>query len=66
MSLITFEKLQEATKYETPEQIRAHLDKNGIKYWIGKYNRPYTFESCYTLTLTEKSYYSSTQPVVEI
>lgn len=45
--IITFEQLKEMTGYEQPAEVAAHLAKEGVEYFTGKYNRPYTFTSMY-------------------
>ena len=42
--IITFADLQKATGYTKPAEIAAHLARQGVRYFIGKYNRPYTTE----------------------
>ena len=40
--IVPFEDLQKASGYENPHQIAAWLERNQIKFFYGKHNRPCT------------------------
>lgn len=45
--IITFEQLKELTGYDKPAEVAAHLAREGVEFFRGKYNRPYTLTSMY-------------------
>ncbi len=45
--IITFEQLKKLTGYDKPAEVAAHLAREGVEFFRGKYNRPYTLTSMY-------------------
>jgi hypothetical protein len=65
--IITFEQLQTATGYEKAVDIIAHLNREEVPFFTGKWGRPYTFESMFrTAKGLDTKMTVSPEPVIEV
>lgn len=67
--IIAYEQLKEQIGGNSPAEVAARLDRLGIKYLIGKQNRPFTTEFALNaaMGLTSTTFEQQEhQPVVEV